>query len=344
MKKILLVVTAALAITGCSQSEEFENPAQKAEIQFKTVVGNSTKAAIVTKENFMTFAVSGFRTTGAMSSDVQLTKGFMDDVVVTKNADTNVWEYTNPLYWPTSGKVQFFATSPAQALNVTSKGYPTFDYTVGAIGDQKDLVVATKQDADNTTTSVVLPFQHALTQVNFSIKGDSKLFTYEVSELKITGVKDKGTFTFGAPATTGTWTDTSTSTNGGTYTYTPVSSIILNTNAEDLNAFVNLDTDGSSLFMLLPQDIATDGTAEVSITYIAHPKDKTDELDQTFNGTKTIKLTGKWDAGTRMRYTLQLTSDAKNIAIGEPTVEKWDKTTEGSGDLTPVDPAPAPEN
>ena len=32
MKKILLAVTAALAITGCSQNEEFENAAQKAEI------------------------------------------------------------------------------------------------------------------------------------------------------------------------------------------------------------------------------------------------------------------------------------------------------------------------
>ena len=32
MKKILLAVTAALAITSCSQNEEFENEGQKAEI------------------------------------------------------------------------------------------------------------------------------------------------------------------------------------------------------------------------------------------------------------------------------------------------------------------------
>jgi len=35
MKKILLAVTAALAITGCSQNEEFEAPSQKAEINFR---------------------------------------------------------------------------------------------------------------------------------------------------------------------------------------------------------------------------------------------------------------------------------------------------------------------
>lgn len=38
MKKILLAVTAALAITSCSQNEEFEAPSQKAEINFNTAV------------------------------------------------------------------------------------------------------------------------------------------------------------------------------------------------------------------------------------------------------------------------------------------------------------------
>ena len=38
MKKILLAVTAALAITGCSQNEEFENAGQNAEIKIGTSV------------------------------------------------------------------------------------------------------------------------------------------------------------------------------------------------------------------------------------------------------------------------------------------------------------------
>ena len=38
MKKILLAVTAALAITGFSQNEDFEIAAQKAEINFGTIV------------------------------------------------------------------------------------------------------------------------------------------------------------------------------------------------------------------------------------------------------------------------------------------------------------------
>jgi len=43
MKKILLAVTAALAITGCSQNEEFEAPSQKAEINFNTAVTRATE-------------------------------------------------------------------------------------------------------------------------------------------------------------------------------------------------------------------------------------------------------------------------------------------------------------
>ena len=44
MKKILLAVTAALAITGCSQNEEFENAGQNAVINFESIVSNATRA------------------------------------------------------------------------------------------------------------------------------------------------------------------------------------------------------------------------------------------------------------------------------------------------------------
>ncbi|MCS3101571.1 fimbrillin family protein [Bacteroides ovatus] len=46
MKKILLAVTAALAITGCSQNEEFEAPSQKVEINFNTAVTRATELDI----------------------------------------------------------------------------------------------------------------------------------------------------------------------------------------------------------------------------------------------------------------------------------------------------------
>ena len=60
MKKILLAVTAALAITGCSQNEEFENAAQKAEINIGTIVKGTSRAAEMTNVNFGSFKVGSF--------------------------------------------------------------------------------------------------------------------------------------------------------------------------------------------------------------------------------------------------------------------------------------------
>ena len=67
MKKILLAVTAALAITSCSQNEEFENVGQNAEISFGTIVRNSTRANILTTDNMQTFTVSGYQTDAEMA-------------------------------------------------------------------------------------------------------------------------------------------------------------------------------------------------------------------------------------------------------------------------------------
>ena len=54
MKKILLAVTAALAITSCSQNEEFENEGQKAEINFTTIVSKATRASELKTEGLKT--------------------------------------------------------------------------------------------------------------------------------------------------------------------------------------------------------------------------------------------------------------------------------------------------
>lgn len=58
MKKILLAVTAALAITGCSQNEEFENAAQNAEIKVGTSV--VTRATPMVTDNFAEFRAFGY--------------------------------------------------------------------------------------------------------------------------------------------------------------------------------------------------------------------------------------------------------------------------------------------
>ena len=52
MKKVLLAIAAVATITSCSQNEEFENPAQNAEINFSTIVSKSTRAVIIENKDF----------------------------------------------------------------------------------------------------------------------------------------------------------------------------------------------------------------------------------------------------------------------------------------------------
>lgn len=195
MRKILLVALAAAAMVSCSENEEFENGSTANRIQFGTVVKTGTKALVATTENFSAFTVSAYKTTDVMGPTVQLSTGFMDDVEVTKPSAE--WQYAGNYYWPISGKLQFFATSPAQTLDITTAaGYPNFDYTVKAVADQEDLVAANVIDQVKSESAISLPFQHLLTQVNFTIKGEVADFIYTVSKLVIKGARDKATFTF----------------------------------------------------------------------------------------------------------------------------------------------------
>lgn len=338
MKKILLATVAALAITSCSQNEEFENAGQKAEINFGSIVGNSTRATITGTDNFKTFTVNGYKTSTKMGDAVKLSSGFMDNEMVEKTEGGDTWVHSNVFYWPTT-YVQFFATSPQQNLTLPEKGYPTITYTVGTIDKQEDLLVANLIDKQKSEEAVQLKFQHALSQVNFSIKGDTKGFDYKVSELVIKGVDGTGTFSFnGNESTVGAWSTDGKLAGEYTATYATGAEITLANIADDLTTIAKFDTDPKvSLFMLLPQ--ALKANAEVAITYTAAPTGKTDDTDLiTFTGTKKVGLTGTWVAGQKVRYTLTLTSDAKAITIGEPSVSGWGES-ETDTPLEPLTPS-----
>ena len=184
MRKILLVALTAAAMVSCSENEAMNR------IKFGTVVKTGTKTLVATTENFSKFTVSAYKTTDDMGGTVQLNTGFMDDIEVDKSSGE--WKYKGDYYWPASGKLQFFATSPAQTLDITTAaGYPKFEYAVKAVDSQEDLVAANVINQVKSESAISLPFQHLLTQVNFTIKGDVADFIYTVSKLVIKGAKDR---------------------------------------------------------------------------------------------------------------------------------------------------------
>ena len=188
MRKILLVALTAAAMVSCSENEGFENESTMNRIKFGTVVKTGTKTLVATTENFSKFTVSAYKTTDDMGGTVQLNTGFMGEIEVDKSK-RGMEAVRATTIWPASGKLQFFAdfSTLAQTLDVTTAaGYPKFEYAVKAVPDsQEDWVAANVINQVKSESAISLPFQHLLTQVNFTIKGDVADFIYTVSKLVI---------------------------------------------------------------------------------------------------------------------------------------------------------------
>lgn len=317
MKKILFLAMAAVAMVSCSQNEEIENAGQQAEIKFGTVVKASTKAAVISDltgtDGFMVSAYN----TGATTKDAVLSTAFIDNKLVSHS--TGAWDIADgPYYWPLNDFVQFFAY--AKDVNATnyvvasSATAPTVDYTVvAAAADQKDFVVAKLLNQQKATTAVTLPFTHALTQVNFSVKAKNAALKYVVTNVGISGLYSKGTYAFAD----GAWTNTGTA--DASYTY-PISATAADVTVTGADA-KKLDTTNGAL-MLMPQKMSAD--TKITISYNVYNGDT--QIDKVENSE--VSLVGKtdWVAGTNIRYTLELASEGAVITLN-PEVSSWAEET-----------------
>lgn len=325
MKKILLATVAALAITSCSQNEEFDNAGQKAEINFSTIVSKATRASELTTDGLKTnggFKVFAYNTgTENMATTTVLSATpFMDGVAVTWS-EKWVMNPAGPYYWPLlDKKIQFFSYSPVTnnvlyaEPNGTDAGYPSFTYTIPS--SQEDLVVAHAKNQTKPTTSgtpVILNFKHVLAQINFKLKAKDSGFTYTVTKISLSKINNKGTFTYGDPdVKVGDWTSTS-----GAEAYDYVATYSSLTSASELD----LKTDNNGL-MLMPQALGDD--AKITITY-STVYDTTAET--VFNATKEVSLKDvTWHAGDKILYTLTLPSGAEEVTL-TPEVGSWNTET-----------------
>ena len=114
MKKILFAALAALAITSCSQNEEIEAPTQKTEINFRSVVGKSSRAAEATTENlesqgFILYAYNTKTITMDKVTAGSLTTTFINGKKATcTNSNWSVAD--GPYYWPIAEIYNFLLT------------------------------------------------------------------------------------------------------------------------------------------------------------------------------------------------------------------------------------------
>ncbi len=328
MKKILLTAVAALAIVGCSQNEEIEKAGEKAEINFGTIVSKTTRAAVTNLATlqgegvgFTVYAYnSGTKTMAAVASSEL--KVFMSNVKVTYNIST--WEATGgPYYWPLTDNIQFFAYGNPGTTDLVynspadSQTYPTITYTVADVAGQKDFVVAKETDKTklNSTSGVSLGFTHALTQVNFSVKGADK-YTYKVTSITLKGIANKGTYNFGATSDEWEISSEATTTN---YLYS-----LKDDNSVTGTTAYAIGADDSAL-MLMPQKMPTeDNKATIEVVYQVFDGDAA--ISEVITSSIDLKGTTNWETGKKIRYILELSNKGAAVSF-VPEVGEW--LTEG---------------
>ncbi|MGL5785684.1 MAG: fimbrillin family protein [Bacteroidales bacterium] len=275
MKKNLLALVAfsGILFTSCSNEMDqmVEQQNERNAIGFSTYSMMSKGTPIIDNS---AFAKSG------SSFDVvaflgQSANKYMQ-AQITHNGSS--WNYANALdkaYWPTTGSLHFFAVAPYSDFYAAAKASKgsikyantnmTITYTVPTTtGDQQDLMYATTAPLSKpeTGTNVALSFKHALNQIHFKGKTDSKNLKVIINPAEgiqlcnlygsATGVVNKGDAEpSGSLITWDNHTNTGQSAAPVFTNVAPDENLTINTNESNLSA-VNL-TKETDVLMLLPQ-------------------------------------------------------------------------------------------
>ena len=175
-KKFVMSIAAmaALTLVSCSSDDldSFSDNSSKNEaISFDGYLGrsavavNGTRGSVETKETLKTngFGVFSTYTGGGQSS-------FSNFVNQKVTCPGTKWTYSPLKFWPTQGKINFFAYAPYvenKTLTNTS-----FEFTVDAdVAKQTDLLWANAKDQAKTDKEPVkFTFNHALSRLGYTVK------------------------------------------------------------------------------------------------------------------------------------------------------------------------------
>lgn len=314
MKKIfILAAVTAIALAACTKTET-TGVSEGNLIKFDNAfVGNPTKAGLseINKDNLTAFYVQG-----NFSNDPVFENGFE---TVSKTA-TGQWVYTNlkewqpgTWYWGAYSDGNEPVSTPVSAsftVETTQPKLTITDYTLNA-DTPKDLVVAVSTTDLTTNQPVPFTFNHALSQVKFTLTNGVAESDIKITDFKVSNVKSKATATV---------TDAISWTASGNETVTLTNSAAM-TAAADAAAV-------SDNFAVIPVDYSAD---EITVTFTA----TIDMSEPTEDIVKYLKATiapaNTWEPGYRYNYTAEITGKLMDlIEFTLADVNKWEDNTQNT--------------
>lgn len=302
MKKVFFLAAAAtIALSSCVKNETVYTDAQTP-MEFKSFAAASTKAPIegtTFEQNISVFAV--YNNSG---------KVYFPETTFEKK-EVGRWGGNPARYWPTTGKMDFAAYSPAEAGTATATyGTETIDKIEvvcpdNDTADQKDILFG---DLLNDVVCpqanpVAMQFHHALAQIVLKFKQGTApaANTYQITVKKVT---------------------LNNLVLGGTLDITPAATSTIAWSAKNAAKNYEVDATNHALtteltalkgVLIVPNDPTT-----VTIVYDITIDGNTNEVEQTVELQSDPEYT--WESGKK--YTYNININLKEIEIN-PSVEDW---------------------
>lgn len=324
-----IAAMAALTLVSCSSDDldSFSDNSSKNEaISFDGYLGrsavavNGTRGSVETKETLRT---KGFGVFGKYDAgDGKPSDFFINQKVTCSNSK---WTYTPLKYWPTTGKIDFYAYAPHKEGQKLNANVTTFDFTVAPeAANQIDLLWANatgqiKTNFEGTTKEKVkFLFKHALSRLGYTVKLSGNYSpdnaTFTLKKITLAGSPDetknafytKGTIDLAKTDTkenlsktntpTGLWQAATSEDNKQKFTWFDGSYIVKNSDPKHPTNSADEDYSKKDYLFVIPQDFSE------NIGTVAVPKENPDKLyviveyDVTYksvSGTPTTTITNK---------------------------------------------------
>ena len=193
-KNYWILAAAAVALAACSNDDTIavnQGIEEANTINFSTIVEGQTRAAGITSSNLLSFYVTANR-----GEDIYFGEA---PVQFAKDDSTDPVSYRSETkyYWPSEGKLDFYAFAPATGTTITRTDSTEFSVTPAAApASQEDFVygVVRQQDKTSGGNGVQLNFRHAMSDVIIQLKNTASDLDVTVGNVSIGFILPTGAF------------------------------------------------------------------------------------------------------------------------------------------------------